>query len=188
MSDETNEKTNETEETSADDSQAAKKSGGARGGGASKIKMIILLVAALAVGGGAGWYFFKKKSNHKAAPEAAAVEPETQAEKVQELTKLVYMVLPEMVINLRTTPNGRASLLKCVFVLLLKSPEETKVVEGMKPQILDSFQSHIRELTLDQLEGAAGIERLRQVLADRVNTLVAPITIKRILIKEFITQ
>lgn len=183
MADELDEEKGENEEGSVEKVPAKK---------SSKLIPIIVGVVVFAASAGGGYYFFGKKENkdqHEDTARASKVEaPKNAQERMHELTKLVYMVMPEMVINLRTTPNGRASLLKCVFVLLLQSEEEVKVVEAVKPQVLDSFQSHIRELNLDQLEGAAGIERLRQTLTERVNSIIAPLSVQKILIKEFLTQ
>lgn len=189
MLDEAEEK-NETAAATAEDSgessdKPAKKS--------NNMLFIIIGVVVLAAAAGGAFFFLHgkkeaKESEHQEEKVEKKPEPKNAQERMEELAKLVYMVLPEMVINLRTTATGRASLLKCVFVLLLKNEEESKIVESFKPQILDSFQSHIRELNLDQLEGAAGIERLRQTLVERVNTIIAPISIQKILIKEFLTQ
>lgn len=182
MADGLNEEKSENNEASSE--KAPKKKGG-------KLIPIIVGIIVLVVAAGGGFYFFGKKEakDHVETVQELKIESlKTAQERMDALTKLVYMVMPEMVVNLRTTPNGRASLLKCVFVLLLQSEDEVKIVEAVKPQILDSFQSYIRELDLDQLEGSTGIERLRQTLTERVNSIISPLTVQKILIKEFLTQ
>ena len=44
----------------------------------------------------------------------------------------------------------------------------------MMPRIVDNFQVYLRELRIEDLQGAAGIYRLREELLLRVNAAVRP--------------
>ena len=41
------------------------------------------------------------------------------------------------------------------------------------PRVMDSFQLYLRALTLDEVQGAAGMQRLKEELTARVNLAVA---------------
>jgi flagellar FliL protein len=56
------------------------------------------------------------------------------------------------------------------------------------PRIVDNFQVYLRELRLEDLQGAAGMYRLREELLNRVNAAVRPAQVKDVLFKEMIVQ
>jgi len=58
----------------------------------------------------------------------------------------------------------------------------------MKPRFIDQFQMFLRELDLEDIRGAAGLQRVRQELLTRVNTITAPIKVRNVLFKEFLVQ
>jgi flagellar FliL protein len=56
------------------------------------------------------------------------------------------------------------------------------------PRVEDSLQVYVRELRASDLEGSAGIYRLREELLRRVNYAVYPVKVDAVLFKEFIVQ
>jgi flagellar protein FliL len=56
------------------------------------------------------------------------------------------------------------------------------------PRVLDTFQVHLRELRAGDLEGSAGIFRLREELTRRVNHAIAPAKIRAVLFREVVVQ
>ena len=56
------------------------------------------------------------------------------------------------------------------------------------PRVLDMFQLYLRELRSTDLDGSAGIFRLKEELLRRVNIEVHPHKVKRVLFKEIIIQ
>jgi flagellar FliL protein len=55
-------------------------------------------------------------------------------------------------------------------------------------RVLDAFQVYLRELRRSDLEGSAGIYRLREELQRRVNLAVYPASVENILFKEILIQ
>jgi flagellar FliL protein len=62
------------------------------------------------------------------------------------------------------------------------------VVNENLPRIVDNFQVYLRELRVDDLQGSAGMYRLREELLRRVNLAVRPARVKDVLFKEMLVQ
>ncbi len=99
----------------------------------------------------------------------------------------VFYDLPEMLVNINTAGRTR-NFLKMRVSLELASEVDVNRVEAVLPRIVDNFQVYLRELRLEDLQGAAGMYRLREELLNRVNAAVRPAQIKDVLFKEMIVQ
>ena len=56
------------------------------------------------------------------------------------------------------------------------------------PRVIDNLQIYMRELRLDDINGSAGVYRLKQELLSRINRAVQPIEVRDILFSEFIIE
>jgi flagellar protein FliL len=56
------------------------------------------------------------------------------------------------------------------------------------PKVVDAFQVYLRELRKSDLEGSAGIYRLKEELRRRVNVAIYPLEVQSILFKEILVQ
>ena len=74
------------------------------------------------------------------------------------------------------------------IILELSDQESILNVETFMPRIRDSFQIYLRELRAEDLQGSAGIHRLKSELLLRVNKLMYPTKIDNILFKDVIIQ
>lgn len=121
--------------------------------------------------------------------EEASVEKKPEAVPISEQLHDIFTYnLPSMLINLRTT-GRRTSFLKISISLEVKGNEETKKeIEQLKPRIVDQFQTFLRELEVDDLQGSAGLQRLKEELLDRVNAVTAPIKVQNVLFGELLVQ
>jgi flagellar FliL protein len=99
----------------------------------------------------------------------------------------IFYDLPEMLANLNTAGQKR-TFLKMLVSLELASDGDIITVEIVLPRIIDNFQVFLRELRLEDLQGAAGMNRLRVELLDRVNAAVSPARVNDVLFKEMIVQ
>jgi flagellar FliL protein len=162
----------EAEAPEADGEGAAKK------GGFLSRKLIIMVAAGLlVVGGGAGGYFFftKKPHEEKPAPVAAKAPP-------------TFVDLPEVMVNLQGGAAGRSSYLKAKIVLEVEDAKLADQVRPLLPRVMDAFQTYLREMRSSDLEGSAGLYRVRDELTRRVNLAVAPSKINAVLFKEIVVQ
>jgi flagellar protein FliL len=69
--------------------------------------------------------------------------------------------------------------------------EDAKLVEQIKPlmpRVMDTFQTYLREMRQSDLEGSAGLYRMREELTRRVNIAVAPNKVNAVLFKEIVVQ
>ena len=160
-------------------------------------KKILIAVGAVLVLllGGAGYLLFAG-GGHEETSQAAATEEHkdaASAEKAGEhgaeaLANLPQFVdLPEMTINL-VSATGKAQFLRVRVTLEITGAETAKQIEPMMPRILDVFQVYMRELRLADIEGSAGIQRLKEELTKRVNQVTTPAHIDGVLFKDMLVQ
>lgn len=99
----------------------------------------------------------------------------------------LYFDLPEMVVNL-SSPENRVQYLKIKVALETNDQATLQALNPVMPRILDAFQLYLRELRTSDLEGSAGIFRLKEELLRRINVEVHPHEVNRVLFKEIIVQ
>jgi flagellar protein FliL len=98
-----------------------------------------------------------------------------------------YYDLPDLVVNLSATDQS-AQFLKLKVSLEADSKESIDALQPVMPRILDTFQLYLRELRSSDLDGSAGIHRLKEELLRRVNLEIEPRKVSRVLFKEIIVQ
>ncbi len=178
--------------------------GGGGGGGKKKLLLTIVIPLVLVIGGAAAAYFSgladpliamitgEKAEEHAAEGAtaegaAAPAEGAPAAPSAPGAPGAVFYDLPEMLVNLNT-PGRKRNFLKMRVSLELSAETDINRVETVLPRIVDNFQVYLRELRLEDLQGAAGMYRLREELLSRVNAAVRPAQVKDVLFKEMIVQ
>ena len=142
----------------------------------SKKIMIMAVAGLLVVGGGAGGYFmFFGGSKHEEAKKEVA-KPAT------------FVDLPDVLVNLSSAGTDRTQYLKVKIVLELPDPVLVAQIQPLMPRVMDAFQTYLRELRATDLDGSAGLYRLKEELTRRVNVAVAPNKITAVLFKEIVVQ
>jgi flagellar FliL protein len=145
----------------------------------SKFKLIVMAVAVLAVlGGGAVGYFLFFRGGH---------DDEHHAE-VKKEKPPVFVEVPDMLVNLTGNPGERVQYLKVKVVLELKEEKQVEEIKPSMPRVTDIFQTYMRELRASDLNGSAGLFRLKEELTRRVNNAVAPVKVSAVLFKEIMVQ
>ena len=132
--------------------------------------------ALLLIGGGAGTWFFMFRA--PAAPKVTEVSGKPA----------VFVDLPEVLVNLAATGNERSQYLKVKVVLELPDQAMINQIQPIMPRVMDAFQTYLRELRATDLEGSAGLYRLKEELTRRVNASIAPSRINAVLFKEIVVQ
>lgn len=147
-----------------------------------KKKLIIMILAAvLVLGGGAGAFFFLDPLGLSAPEDGEGDQVITAPEPV------VFFPMPEITVNLDNVA-GRQQYLKIKATLELKDDSEVAKIEPFMPRILDAFQIYLRELRTTDLEGSAGLFRLKEELQRRINVAVYPVEVRKILFEEILIQ
>jgi len=141
----------------------------------NKLKLVISAVLALAViGGGAATYFlFFSHSGEEKHAEAPVPKP------------AAFVEVPDMLVNLVGAPGERVQYLKVKLVLEVKEEKQVEAIKPSMPRVTDIFQTYLRELRPSDLNGSAGLFRLKEELTKRVSAAVAPIPV---LFKEIVVQ
>ena len=143
----------------------------------SKLKLALLVgLPLLLIGGAAGGYFFMFKPKGEQKVAAPAPKPAT------------FFDVPEVMVNLSTTGTERSQYLKVKIVLELPDAALVPQITPLMPRVMDTFQVFLREMRPSDLEGSAGLFRLKEELTRRVNLAIAPGRINAVLFKEFIVQ
>jgi flagellar FliL protein len=173
-----------SDETAAEDEVAEhEEEGPPRRFSGKKLVLFVILPLLVIVGGGVGAYF------------AGLLDPllghdEEMAQEMQDEEadhEAVFFDLPDMLVNLSS--NGRrSSFLKLKVSLELASAEDQARIEAVMPRIVDNFQVYLRELRVEDLQGARGMYRLREELLLRVNNAARPAQVNDVLFKEMLVQ
>ena len=100
----------------------------------------------------------------------------------------IFVEVPEMLVNLVTGPGERVQYLKVKLVLEVKEEKQAEAVRPSMPRVTDIFQTYLRELRNTDLNGSAGLFRLKEELTRRVNNALAPNQVSAVLFKEIIVQ
>lgn len=163
-----------------DAAEAAPKKGGRRrlviiGGGALLAVVVI----------GAGLYFVLGIGKSQPAGQAAAGG---QTIAVPAAAQDFIFNLPEMTINLNGGSKDGDSFMKLTVALEVADQKMMTDIQPRMAKVIDAFQVYLRELRPSDLEGSAGIYRLKEELLRRVNVAVAPAHVDGILFKEILVQ
>ena len=142
------------------------------------LKLIIIAAAGvLLLGGGgtAGYMFFFRGHGHDKMAKADT-KPST------------FVDMPDVLVNLSNAGSDRTQYLKVKIVLELPDAKEVEHIQPLMPRVMDAFQTYLRELRPTDLDGSAGLYRLKEELTRRVNAAVAPNRITAVLFKEIVVQ
>jgi flagellar FliL protein len=149
----------------------------ATGGWLSK-KLIIMaagVVVLLGAAGGGYFFFFDHKT------DTAAAEPVVKPP--------IFVDMPDVLVNLSSSGGSeRTQYLKVKIALELPDEKVQAQIQPVMPRLLDAFQTYLRELRPTDLDGSAGLYRLKEELTRRVDAAIAPNKINAVLFKEIVVQ
>ena len=143
----------------------------------SKLKLIVtaVTVVLLMLVGGGTWFFFFRGHAEEVHAEAVVKPP-------------VFIEVPDMLVNLVGQPGERVQYLKVKVVLEVKEQKEAELIKPTMPRVTDIFQTYLRELRSSDLNGSAGLFRLKEELTRRVNAAISPAEVSAVLFKEIVIQ
>jgi flagellar FliL protein len=138
-------------------------------------KMMIIAGAGLFLlvgAAGGGWFFFARGAKHDKVEARSAT----------------FVDIPEVLVNLSNAGSDRTQYLKVKITLEVPDKDAVPMIQPLMPRVMDAFQTYLRELRPTDLDGSAGLYRLKEELTRRVNVAVAPNKITAVLFKEIIVQ
>ncbi len=159
----------------------------------NKLVIIGAAVSLLAFGGGGYWFFTKNKGSsaqmaaQQSDPKASAAPSSNQTGPKK---PSAFLDLPEMTVNLAAGggQQDRQQFLRMKIALEVGEQRVVAEIQPMLPRVMDTFQVFMRELRPQDLEGSAGLYRLKEEMTRRVNVAVYPSRVDAILFKELMVQ
>jgi flagellar FliL protein len=143
-----------------------------------RLKLIVAAVAVfLIVVGAATWFFFLR--SHGDEMHAEAPPPAKPP---------VFVDVPDILVNLAGAPGERLQYLKVKVVLEVREEKQVEAIKPTMPRVTDIFQTYLRELRPVDLNGSAGMFRLKEELTRRVNAAISPNQVNAVLFKEIVVQ
>jgi flagellar FliL protein len=161
------------------ENEQAEGADGAEAAPAKKGKLKLMIAAAgftVILGAGAGWFFLMRGHGEDTHAEAPPPKPPS------------FVEVPDMMVNLVGAPGERVQYLRVKVVLEIKEAKEVEAIKPNLPRVTDLFQTYLRELRPSDINGSAGLFRLKEELTKRVNNAVAPQQVSAVLFKEIVVQ
>ena len=171
-----------------------------------KLRILLLALSGLVLilgSGAAGAWFFGLLGSSETREVAGAAEAKEATEPMEDnhaaddklrdqgqaslVSTVAFLELPNLLVNLQSS-GPRMRYLKLALALELANPSEVETLRALTPRILDAIQLYLRALTVDDVQGAIGMERLKQELTARINRAVAPLRVRGVLVKEMLVQ
>lgn len=137
--------------------------------------LYIVLPLIVLIGAGVGVYMSGLLGGEKEKHEEAKV-----------IAPPVFYDLPEFLVNL--SGSAPQHFLKMTVTMQITNAEAAKRLDAELPRVLDSFQIFLRELRPEDVEGSAGVLRVKEELLRRVNLAIQPPLVTDILFREVIVQ
>jgi flagellar FliL protein len=158
------------------DGEEAEEGEAPQGSGKKKLFMMVGAGLAVVLLGGGGWLFFLRKK-----PDAQMAQP------VEVAKPVAFVDLPDMTVNLSVGAD-RPQYLRVKVALEVTDAKVADQIKPIMPRVVDAFQLYLREMRPSDIEGSAGIFRLRDELTRRVNTAVHPARVNAVLFREIVVQ
>jgi flagellar protein FliL len=160
-----------------DDGAAPKK-------GIPKLFIIIGAAAIVVLLGGAAAFFLLSSGTAEAEHSEDAAD--SHGGTIEAAHTFIFN-LPPMVINLNNEADGEA-FMKLTVALEVANEEMMLEIQPRMAKVVDAFQVYLRELRKSDLEGSAGVYRLKEELLRRVNVAIYPSRVESVLFKEILVQ
>jgi len=178
---------------------------GEEGAAKKKLPLKIIIIAAVAAvlvlggGGTAAFIFLKPKPDAEHAEKKGEHGKKKKEEKKGEKGKedkggpvitegpdgVLFYTMPNIVVNMQTA-DGRPTFLKLKLTLEVPDQDTVDVLEPNMPRLQDMFQTFLRELRPEDLQGSQGSYQLRMEIQRRVNLVIAPSKVNAVLIEEML--
>lgn len=100
---------------------------------------------------------------------------------------VTFWTMPDMVVNIQSA-DGKPTFLKLKLTLEMSDPYLAEHLQAEAPRLQDMFQSFLREIRPEELNGSAGTFQLRAEILRRVNLIAAPEKVDAVLIEEMLVQ
>lgn len=98
---------------------------------------------------------------------------------------VLFYTMPNVVVNMQTA-DGKPTFLKLKLTMEVPDQDTADMLEPNMPRLQDMFQTFLRELRPEDLQGSQGSYQLRSEIQRRVNMVIAPAKVNAVLIEEML--
>ncbi|MCF6216540.1 MAG: flagellar basal body-associated FliL family protein [Emcibacter sp.] len=149
-----------------------------------KIIIIVAVAVLVLILGGAAAFFFLSGGEEEHAIDLENGGQESELAEA-EPRELLFLELEPMLVNLDTA-GGKPKYLKLTISLEVDQQASLDELTTKMPRIIDQFQTYLRQLRIEDLNGSAGMFRLKEELLIKVNDAVYPTRVNDVLFKEML--
>lgn len=142
------------------------------------IARMVLALAGLAVVGAAGVAGYWTSAGPQAVDRLFSPPPPPAP-------AAAFIELPEVIVNLH--PEMPSRFMKIGITLAVPGTERMRV-DAMQPELMNALQEFLRNLDQRDLDGSAGIHRLRSELKRRLALIAGDGAIDSVLLRSLLTQ
>lgn len=155
--------------------------------GLPKLFIIIGAAAIVVLLAGAGLFVFLSSQGAPADEHAAGADGHASQAAAGAAHTFIFN-LPTMMVNLNSEGGGEKAFMKLTVALEVADEAMMVEIQPRLAKVIDAFQVYLRELRKSDLEGSAGIYRLKEELLRRVNVAIYPSRVESVLFKEILVQ
>lgn len=131
---------------------------------AKKKPILIALAAVLLLGGGGAGLYFSGFLNLNDPHEVEVVLPDPP----------VLQDIQRITVDIKPSPNHAHPFIRLTVQAELQGESAKLAFIANEAKIMDAIQSHLRNTTVEELEGEQGTERLRKDLTTIINRAITP--------------
>ncbi|PIZ31078.1 MAG: hypothetical protein COY40_03000, partial [Alphaproteobacteria bacterium CG_4_10_14_0_8_um_filter_53_9] len=143
-----------------------------------KKKIIILAVSGVVLvilSGLGAWWFLGKKGD-----DAENAHGDT-------LDHSLYLEVPAMTTNM-LSDAGAQGFIKMRAMLEVSSEEDKAAATAAMPQLQDAWNTFLRMMRPEDVQGAVAVQRLKEGLLLRANQALAPVPVRQVVVTELLVQ
>jgi flagellar FliL protein len=131
---------------------------------AKKKLILITLAAVLLLGGGGAGVYFSGVLHPNKPHEIEVMLPDPA----------VFHDVPRITVDLKPSPDHARPFIRLTVQAELQGESARAAFIANEPKIMDAIQSHLRNTTVEDLEGERGTERLREDFTTIINRVITP--------------
>lgn len=159
---------------------------GDKSGKSAGNKNTIIAFAALfivAAAGGGGYVGYTKF--HDGSAQAAPTTPEADSTPADD-AKYTLLKIDNLVANL--APGSRSRMVRVSLVVPVILSSSTRKNGDTEDALREAFLTHLRAVDASDLEGAAGMQRLKDALLSRAKDAIGRNAVREVLIRDFVVN
>jgi flagellar FliL protein len=100
---------------------------------------------------------------------------------------LISYGVPDLLVTLNAAEN-RPTRVKISLAVDVEDQATVKRLDMVMPLVVDAFQVYLREFGVEDLEGVAGADRVREAFLMRVNAAIRPATVRDVRLDDLEVQ